>query len=409
MEGGTKKFFAFLFLIGLAIGSVYTGHFYGFKAGEESVVCKVCAPEDIDFSLFWEVHGLIKELHVDKDNFNDQELIYGAIRGMLNATGDPYTVFMTEEEADIFIDDVSGSFGGIGIEIAIKDKQLTIISPLEGTPGFDVGLKSGDIVTEVDGVSTYELSLDGVISLMRGEEGTEVVLKIYREDWGEERDVSIIRAIINIPVMSLEFKEDNIAYIKLYHFYDTVRYEFPKIVHQISISDADKIILDLRNNPGGYLEISRDVAGFFLEDGQVVVVEDYPEGNAAGENGEEQKDEVHRANGNSILKDYPLVVLINEGSASASEILAGALRDNRGIKLIGETSFGKGSVQRLEELKMEEGATLKVTIAKWLTPNGDYISEKGLDPDIVVEFTEDDFNNDLDPQLDKAIEIIKNF
>jgi carboxyl-terminal processing protease len=232
--------------------------------------------------------------------------------------------------------------------------------------------------------------------LIRGPKGTEVILSIYRDEWAETRDIKIVRGVIEIPSLKLEMKEGNIAYLKLYHFSEKAAFDFRKAAIEILEGEAEKIILDLRNNPGGYLEVAQDIAGWFLERGQIVVIEDFGEG---------REQELYQAEGNAKLLPYPIVVLINEGSASGSEILAGALRDNRAVLLIGQDSFGKGSVQELAKLK--EGSSLKITIAKWLTPKGDLITDKGLEPDIKVEMTDEDYQEDRDPQLNKAIEIIK--
>lgn len=249
---------------------------------------------------------------------------------------------------------------------------------------------------KVDGTTTAEMSVDEAVNLIRGPKGTEVTLTIYREEWGEARDIKIVRSVIDVPSNKLEIRDDGIAYLRIYHFSENAAYDFREAAIKILESNSQKIILDLRDNPGGYLEVAQDIAGWFLERGQVVTVEDFGEGK------EQNK---YLAEGNAKLVSYPVVVLINKGSASGSEILAGALRDDRGVKLIGETSFGKGSVQELEKLR--GGSSLKITIAKWLTPNGDLITGKGLEPDVKVELTTEDAVANRDPQLDKAIEILK--
>jgi carboxyl-terminal processing protease len=241
------------------------------------------------------------------------------------------------------------------------------------------------------------MTVDEAVNLIRGPKDTEVALTISRKNWNEPKDVKIVRAVINVPSLKWEMKEGDIAYIKLYEFSEKASTDFRKAVIEILGSSSKRIILDLRNNPGGYLEVAQDIAGWFLENGQTVTIEDF---------GGKQKQEIYQAQGSANLLPYPLVVLINKGSASGSEILAGALRDNRRVKLIGETSFGKGSVQEMEKLK--DGSSLKITIAKWLTPKGESISEKGLEPDIKVEMTDKDYEEGKDPQLDRAIEIVKN-
>jgi len=386
------KISIFLVVIGLVAASFGVGFWYG----QSKVVCQVCPPEELDFSLFWETWKTLQEKYVDKAAINVQDLIYGAISGMVDSLQDPYTVFLEPEDAKKFVEDVKGTFEGIGMQIDTKDDQLQVVAPLEGTPAQKAGLRAGDKVVAVDGKSTVGITVEEVVSWIRGPKGTEVVLTVFREEWGENKDIKLTREVIDIPSLKLEIRDDKIAYLKLYQFSEVASYDFKEAAVKILNSDADRIILDLRNNPGGYLDIAQDVAGWFLEKGKTVVIEDF---------GGDQEPYSYLAQGNSKLLSYPVVVLINKGSASGSEILAGALRDNRGIKLIGETSFGKGSVQELAELS--GGSSLKVTVAKWLTPKGDLITDKGLEPDIIIEMTDQDYNEGRDPQLDKAVEIIK--
>lgn len=385
-----QKFVLFFLILLLVFAS-------GFWFGKSQVVSPVCPPEDVDLSLFWETWKTIEEKYVDREKLNVQEMIYGAIAGMIESLKDPYTVFLKPEESKKFLEDVKGFFEGVGMEIAIKGGQLQIVAPLEGTPAQKAGLRPGDKILKVDGKSTTDITIDTAINWIRGPKGTEVTLTIYREEWGKEKDIKITRGVIDIPSLKLEIKNGDIAYLKLYHFSEKASYDFREAAFKILASPAQKIILDLRNNPGGYLDIAQDIAGWFLEKKQVVAIEDFGEGR-------EQREIL--AEGNAKLFNYPVVVLINKGSASGSEILAGALRDNRGIKLIGETSFGKGSVQELTNLR--GGFSLKITIAKWLTPKGESITDKGLEPDIKVEMTEKDYEEGRDPQLDKALEVMKN-
>ncbi len=230
------------------------------------------------------------------------------------------------------------------------------------------------------------------LDLIRGPKGTEVVLTVFREGWEESKEIKIVRDVILVPSLKWEIKDGDIAYIKIYEFSEKASFDFRTAAIEILNSSAKKIILDLRDNPGGYLEVSQDIAGWFLEEGQVVAIEDF---------GAQEKKNEYKSQGPSKFSEYPMVVLINQGSASASEILAAALRDNRQIKLIGEKSFGKGSVQELEDLT--GGSSLKVTVAKWLTPKGETITDKGLDPDIKAEMTDEDYEQEKDPQLDKAM------
>jgi carboxyl-terminal processing protease len=384
-----KKFFVSIFLVFIVLVSFGFGIYFGKSQ------CKTCPPEDIDFSLFWEAYHKLQEKFVDKEKINPKQIIYGAISGMVSSLEDPYTIFLTPEKTKKFMEEVKGTFEGIGAEVGIRKGQLQIISPLEGTPADKAGLRAGDKILKIDGKPTIDMTIDEAVNLMRGPKGTKVVLTIFREGWTNEKEIEIIRDVIEVPSLKWEIKEGNIAYLKLYQFSEKAIFDFKEAAIQILNSGAKKIILDLRNNPGGYLEVAQEISGWFLEKGDPVVIEDFG-------GGKEQK--IFRSPGPSQFSDYPIVVLINGGSASGAEILAGALRDNRGILLIGEKTFGKGSIQELEKLK--EGA-LKITVAKWLTPKGELITDKGLEPDIKIEMKEEDYEEGRDPQLDKALEVIK--
>jgi len=368
----------------------------GFWLGKNSVVCQFCAPEDIDFSLFWEAYHTLQDKFVNKEKLDVQKMIYGAISGMVKSLEDPYTVFFPPQEAKRFEEDVKGTFEGVGMEIGIRKGQLQVIAPLEGTPAQKAGLRAGDKILKIDEESTVDIAIEKAVNLIRGPKGTQVSLTIFREGWEEVKEFKITRAVIEIPSLKWEIKQDDVAYLKLYHFTEKAGSDFRIAAFEILNSPAKKIILDLRNNPGGYLEVAQDIAGWFLEKGQIVAIEDFGEGKEQNE---------YFAEGPSRLLEYPLVILINEGSASGSEILAGALRDNRGTILVGEKTFGKGSIQELEKLR--GGSSLKITIAKWLTPKGELISDIGLEPDLKVEMTEEDYEQERDPQLDKAIEVIR--
>jgi len=394
MVAKLKKFFTLIFLVSIILVSFGLGIYFG----KTQVVCPYCPPEEIDFSLFWEAYHKLQEKFVDKGKFDIQKMIYGAISGMVKSLGDPYTVFFPPEETKRFEEDVKGVFEGVGMEIGIKKGQLQVIAPLEGTPAQKAGLRSGDKILKINDTETSDLTIDEAVDLIRGPKGTEVTLTIFREEWKKTKEIKLMRDVIEVPSLKREIKEidgQKIAYIQLYQFSENASFDFRKAAIEILTSPAQKIILDLRNNPGGYLEVAQDITGWFLEKGKIVVIEDFGQGN----------EQEYKAQGPGTFSDYKVVILINQGSASASEILAGALRDNRGILLIGEKSFGKGSVQELEKLK--EGSSLKITVAKWLTPKGQLITDVGLEPDIKVEMTEEDYEQDRDPQLDKAIEIIK--
>ncbi|MDO8265011.1 MAG: S41 family peptidase [Candidatus Parcubacteria bacterium] len=354
-------------------------------------------PTNVDFSLFWTTWNILQEKYVNRDSMDVQKMVFGAISGMVKAIGDPYTVFMPPEETKIFKEDVSGEFQGVGMEIGVRDGEITVISPIEGTPAFLAGLKAGDIILQINGTSTKDMIIEEAVKLIRGPKGTEVILTVFRKGWTETKEFKINRDIIKVPTIKWELMEnDEIAYVKIYHFSENADSEFTTVANKILNTPAKKLIIDLRGNPGGYLEVAQDIAGWFLRKEEIVTIEDFGPGL-------EKKE--YKSAGNERFLNYPVIILINEGSASASEILAGALRDNKGTLLIGKDSFGKGSVQILEDLK--NGSTLKISVAKWLTPEGYSISEKGLEPDIKVDLTEEDITDNKDPQLDKAIEKIK--
>jgi carboxyl-terminal processing protease len=383
-----KKILIVFFSVVLIFGIFASGFYFGKSK------CKICPPKDINFSLFWEAFYKLRENFLEKEKFEIQKIIYGAIEGMTKSLGDPYTTFFTPDETKRFEEEVRGKFEGVGMEIGIKKGKLKVIAPLEGTPAKRAGILAGDEILKIDGKSTEGLSVEEAAILIRGPKGTEVTLTIYREDWEKPRDFKLVRDVIKIPVVKWELKEDNIAYIKIYQFLEPTGIDFSRTAGEILNSPAKKIILDLRDNSGGLLDEVVKVSGWFLKIGEIVTIEK-----------REGKEKPRYSLGPAEFLKYPVVVLINRGSASAAEILAAALRENRGIILIGENSFGKGTVQ--EPFFLSDGSSLKITIAEWLTPKGNSISEIGLKPDIEIKMTEEDYEKGFDPQLEKAIEIIK--
>lgn len=363
-------------------------------------------PENVDFSLFWKVYNDLNTKYVDNGKVDSQKILYGAISGLVNSVGDPYTVFFEPVTSKKFQEEISGSFGGVGIEIGKRNNILTVIAPIKDTPAFNAGIKTGDKILKIDGKSTADFAIEEAVNLIRGKKGTKVILTI-QTGTDTARDIELIRDAIKVPTIEWKLIEQNgkkIAYMQIYSFNQTVDSEFKKASEEILKSNANRLIIDLRNNPGGLLDSAINLAGWFLDKNQVIVSEVFGDG---------IKNEF-RSDGNSLLKKYPTIILMNGGSASASEILAGALHDNRNIKIVGEKSFGKGSVQELQNYS--DGSSLKVTIAKWLTPAGISISEKGIEADVEIEIKEEDFKEEdkieigtpgKDPQLDKAIEILK--
>lgn len=356
--------------------------------------------ESVDFGLFWEVWDLVKEKYVDHDNLKAQEMIYGAINGMLAATGDPYTVFLDPEDNAALNEELSGSFEGIGAEVGMKDNIVTIVTPLDESPAQKAGLRAGDKVVEIDGESTTSMTIDDAVKRMRGPKGTELHLKIFRMSDASDaqtQDLTVVRDTIHLDSVRVSFLEnESIAHVKITQFGDETIREFNQAISDVMSKKARGVIVDVRNNPGGILYTVTVVASKFLPNNAVVVIE---------EDAQDKRTNLYTTGAHPFL-DVPVVVLINEGSASASEILAGALRDNRDdVILVGQKSFGKGSVQEL--IPMSDTTAAKITVAKWLTPNGDQINKVGITPEEIVEYTEEDYKNDRDPQLDRAVEIMK--
>lgn len=366
----------------------------GILVGINQVECEICPPEEVDFSLFWETYSILEERSAYSDEMDIQKIIYGAISGMLETIDDPYAVFFNPEETEKFERELSGFYQGVGIEIGIRDDELTVITPFKGSPAGKAGLRAGDKIVKINGEESLDFSTERAASLIRGEKGTIVVLTIIRENWKEPKDFEMRREEIQIPSLEWESKTEDIIYIHIYQFHKLLSSDFREAAFEILEKGNEKIILDLRNNPGGYLSVAVDIAGWFIERGEVVAIEYF---------GEERE---YKSDGNAQFSDYSIVVLINEGSASGSEILAGALKYHNDATLVGEPSFGKGSIQ--EAVQTRGGSLLKLTTAEWLTPGGISISEKGLVPDKEVEITEEDYREERDPQLEKAIEILKN-
>lgn len=350
---------------------------------------------DINFDEFWEVWDFVKESYVDPQKVTDEKLYYGALAGIVSSVNDPYSVFLEPESSEEFQDEISGNFQGIGAEIGIRNDQITVISPLPGGPAEKAGLKGGDIIIAIDEADTNDMSLGKAVTLIRGEMGTKVALTIYRKGEDLKRDIIITRD--KIALKSVEWSMvGNIAHLKLKYFNEDTLADFRAAVNEIELKNPRGFILDLRNNPGGLLRTAIEVSSYWVGADEIVVIEKRRDGSFVGDSA---------SNIQSILRNIPTVALINRGSASGSEIVAGALQDYKAATLVGEVSFGKGSVQDLK--KLPDGSSVKLTIAKWLTPRGREIDEKGIIPDIEVALSEEDWNAGRDPQLDKAIEILR--
>ena len=389
-QTGSKLVYSIVF------GAVLFGVGFLFGHGQTELT-EVNAPEKLDLRAFYEVYEVVQDKFVSSDSdfeFDEDALVYGAIEGMIDALGDPYTVFFPPKESLEFQETIGGEFEGVGMEVGMEDDLLTVIAPLKGTPAERAGIKSGDIIIAIDDTAVQGKSIDDSISLIRGEKGTEVAVSVIREGEDEILRILIIRDVIEIPTLRTEVR-DGIFIISLYNFTGSVKQDFKRALTEFITSGEDKMILDLRGNPGGYLDASIDIAGYFLPTGKVIVREDF------GNDGER----LLRSSGGIFAEgEVDLVILIDGGSASASEIVAGALSEHGAATTMGEQTFGKGSVQ---ELVPSSGKTsLKITVARWLTPNGVSISENGLEPDIIVEFEENDYENEYDRQMEEAVEFL---
>lgn len=365
-------------------------------------------PATVDFSPFWRAWNTIDEHYASTNGPDDQQRVWGAISGLVDSLEDPYSVFLPPRENEIFESDISGEFEGVGMEIGIRDGILTVIAPLKNTPAEKAGIKSGDKVLEIDGTTTEDMTAGEAAQIIRGEKGTEVVLTVVREGETEPLTFRITRGTIAIPTIDTEVRSSDgtqigttegtldkseVFVLRLYNFSAQSPSLFRQSLRSFVESGKDKLILDLRGNPGGYLEASVDMASWFLPVGKPIVREIVADG-------EERR--VYRSKGYNIFNDQlKMVILVDGGSASASEILAGALREHDVATLVGKETFGKGSVQEL--VPITEDTSLKITVARWLTPNGISISEGGLTPDEIVEQDEE---TEYDDQLKRAIEIL---
>jgi carboxyl-terminal processing protease len=393
-------------VVGVAL--LGSGFWLGFVAGEKNPktiaitdVSNIVPPANTsttlaDFSTFWEAWNDIDNLYLRNQSVSTTAKIYGAINGMVNSLGDPYTEFFAPADSQQFQQDIAGNFGGIGAELGVNtSSEITVIAPLKGTPAATAGIEPNDIIVAINGSSTASMSLDDAVNAIRGPIGTKVTLTMMRTGWSKTQDFIITRANIQVPIVTFKMMDGNIAYIQLDEFDETAPQLFYNALVKALNDHAQGMILDLRNDPGGYLDVAVNLAGYFLKPGSLVV----------SEAGRAVATTTYTATGNGALDHLPMVVLVNGGSASAAEILSGALHDDRNIPLVGEKTFGKGTVQQLENLP--DGSSLKITVAHWILPDGEIIEHKGIMPDYVVPLTDAEVQNGQDPQLDKAVQVLQ--
>lgn len=377
------------------IGSGSQVNFINTQSGKDKTV---------DFKLFWDTWDLLSRSYLDKKAIDPQKMFYGAISGMVAAVGDPYTVFLPPEQQKSSKEELNGSFDGVGIQLGFnEDKRLVVIAPLSGTPAQEAGIKPQDLIVKINDKDTSNMSLPEAVQLIRGPKGTQVTLTMYRDGDADTKDYALTRDTIIVKSVEVSYKDSpggkEVAVIKLSRFAERTNQEWNDAISDILVKNPQAVILDVRNNPGGFLEGAVFIGSEFLDGGNVVMQE-----NAKGERS------AFKVNRIGKLLQIPMEVLINKGSASASEIVAGALQDRKRAKLIGEKSFGKGTIQEAQDLP--KGTGIHITVAKWLTPNGRWVNEtKGFEPDVKIEI---DINQkDLplqdqakDPILDKALELL---
>ena len=349
--------------------------------------------EEEALSLFWEVWHILQEQYYGQLP-DEKGMTYGAIQGVLDTLEDDNTVFFDPDAAKIMREDMSGSFEGIGAHVRMReDGRLMIVAPIEGQPAEAAGLRPGDIILEADGVSLEGMNIYEAIQHVRGPKGTVARLKVLREDVAEPFIVEVERARIPMPTIETEMLDGDVAYVKLYDFNARANDRLEDALKELLAENPRGLIFDLRNNPGGFLTEAVSVASQFISEGKILT-----------ERFGDDTEQVYEAEQGGLALEVPLVVLVNPGSASASEIVAGALQDAGRALLIGETTFGKGSVQLVH--RMRDDSELRVTVARWFTPNDRLIHGQGLEPDIAVELTAEDMDAGRDPQLDEAVEYL---
>jgi carboxyl-terminal processing protease len=372
----------------------------GFFLGSKKVLSVNAKPtSDVaDFTEFFKVWDLINSRHFAKDTTTAEEKVWGATKGLVDSLDDPYSVFLTPKENENLNINLSGQFSGVGMEVGIKDSILTVISPLKDSPAEKAGIIPGDKILKIGDTITNDMTIDEAVDLIRGPEGTEVTITILRKDEEETRDFTIKRKVIDLPVLETkDLKDKGVFLITLFEFGEQANARFETALREFQKSGEKKLIIDLRNNPGGFLSSAINISSWFLPAGKVIVSEKI-------EDGADNKE--YKSGGHYMEGNYKVAILVNGGSASASEIVAGALQEHGIAKLVGSQTFGKGSVQEL--IPLDGGTALKLTIAGWFTPKGKSISKQGLTPDYPVVFDQVLFETKgIDNQLEKAIEILK--
>ncbi len=396
-----KKLTTVLIGVPAAVLIFFLGVYVGGSQSSSSTPPAMTAAANVstsEFAPFWKAWDVLNQKFAGTTatSTTDTDKVYGAIAGLAASYEDPYTVFFPPVEAKLFKEEISGNFEGVGMEIGIKEGQLTVITPLKGSPSEKAGLRSGDKILAIDKTVTTDITIEKAVKLLRGAKGTTVTVTILPKDGTKPTEKIITRDVIDIPTIDTSLKPGNIFVIRLYSFTSQSPDLFRTALREFVASGSHKLVLDLRGNPGGYLDAAWDMASWFLPAGEVIVTEDF------GKNGEPH---IYRSKGYNIFDDkLKMIILVDGGSASAAEILAGALSEQGAAKLLGTKTFGKGSVQELVQITAD--TSLKVTVARWLTPGGHNLSHDGLEPDVKVEVTEKDTAAGKDVQLEKALELL---
>ncbi|MCD5380970.1 MAG: S41 family peptidase [Candidatus Pacebacteria bacterium] len=403
-----KRWLGYFLAFSFALGAFFSGLQVGQEvnsshqtAGLFSLFASEPLGESIEPNLdeFWHVWDLLEEKFATGSStvdVSEEEKVQGAIDGLVDSYGDPYTVYMPPADTEAFAANIAGNFSGVGMEVGLREGVITVIAPLPDTPAMNAGILAGDVVVRIDDTTTENMSIDQAVQLIRGEKGTVVTLQIYREGEMEFLNIPITRDTINIPTVKTEQIDDTFI-VAIYSFNAVAEAQVKDAMKEYLNSDAETLVIDVRGNPGGYLQSAVSIASYFLPAGKVVVKEQFSDSS---------RDDVFRSRGRQIQLFTPnnLVVLVDKGSASASEILAGALKDHEVATVIGSQSFGKGSVQEL--VNLDDGSSLKVTVARWLTPNGTSISDGGLTPDILISRTAEHRIAGIDSQKDAAVRFL---
>ena len=396
---------AFFVPVAFILGMFFSPLLNTAQADISCIVQGANSAEGIDFRPFWRAWQLIDQKFVGTTSSQststqaefDSKRLWGAIEGMVASVDDPYTEFLPPQEKKLFEEEIHGSFGGVGMELGIREGSITVIAPLPNTPASKAGVRAGDRVVRVGTVDIGSTGIDKAISLIRGEVGTSITITFRREGVSTPIIVTLTRAVITIPIIDTKIYSGTISYIRLYSFSENSPELFRRALVDFIKSGNTKLILDLRGNPGGYLDAAVDMASWFLPQGKAIVREQI---------GPEREEVVHRSVRNGVFnKNLSMVILVDKGSASASEILAGALSEYGIATLVGEKTFGKGSVQEL--IPVTADTSLKVTVARWLTPNGVSLSERGLTPDVVVSTSDEDIKMQKDTQLERALTLLR--